>query len=186
MRWLVVAVLAAGCGGDKQPAPAPADPPHAPADAGVTARTPTVTLDPGNGAHLDDDVARRPSSNNPARQGKPIDITLRSTPSGAAAFVDGTPVGPTPTYWSGVADGRPHEFTFTLSGYDIARYRFVPITSGVIHARMSPVSEDVDAGVPEIVVPPADAPVAPLAPPTVIAPAPDAPPAPAPPVGPQP
>src|SRR5207245_11179453 len=103
-------------------------------------------------------VVRRPPPTGPARPGHPIDITLRSTPSQAQAFVDGLLVGTTPTYWAGTADGREHEFTFTLAGYEIARYRFVPITSGVIHGRLTPLSEDVDGGVPEVQVVPQVAP----------------------------
>jgi hypothetical protein len=86
----------------------------------------------------------------------PIQITLRTSPPGASAAVDGTPVGTTPAYWSGDADGREHEFTFDLRGYALARYRFVPITSGVIHARLDPIAEETDAGVaisPEATLP---------------------------------
>jgi hypothetical protein len=77
----------------------------------------------------------------------PIEIVLRSSPPGATAAVDGVPSGPTPTYWAGDADGREHEFTFVLSGYASARYRFVPITSGVVHARLEAVTDEADAGV---------------------------------------
>lgn len=135
------------------------------------------------------------------RAAHPIQITLRSSPPGAAAAVDGTPVGPTPAYWAGDADGREHEFTFDLRGYALARYRFVPITSGVIHARLDPIAEERDAGVavsPESTLPhtgsvlvapppapvPPDAyvpPAAPTIPPDTAAPAaPAAPPAPPP------
>jgi hypothetical protein len=86
----------------------------------------------------------------------PIQITLRTSPPGASAAVDGIPVGATPAYWSGDADGREHEFTFDLRGYALARYRFVPITSGVVHARLDPIAEETDAGValsPEATLP---------------------------------
>ena len=88
----------------------------------------------------------------------PIEVTLRSTPPGATAAVDGTVVGTTPAYWGGDADGREHEFTFDLRGFALARYRFVPVTSGVIHARLDPITDDTDAGVaPETAVPGAGA-----------------------------
>jgi hypothetical protein len=120
----------------------------------------------------------------PVRGAHPIQITLRTSPPGASAAVDGTPVGTTPAYWAGDADGREHEFTFDLRGYALARYRFVPITSGVIHARLDPIAEETDAGVavsPEATLPhagsvlvnPPPAPVAPdayVAPPSPITP----------------
>jgi len=76
-----------------------------------------------------------------------LEITLRSTPPGALAAVDGTPVGPTPTFWRGVMTGDPHTFTFTLAGHTTARYRFVPTTSGIIHATLEPMDGPrLDAG----------------------------------------
>jgi hypothetical protein len=186
MRWFVVAVTLAACS-DKPATPQPTPVAPVPADAAPRPLGP-VPIDPGTGRFLDEDVAHRPVQTQPARQGHAIDIILRSTPTQAQAFVDGLLVGTTPTYWAGTSDGREHEFTFTLAGYEIARYRFVPITSGVIHGRLTPLSEDVDAGVPEVPMPQAPpidaAPVAPPPPPTVITP--DAPPAPITPIGPQP
>lgn len=150
---------------------------------------------------VDDTPRTAPASPSP-RAAHPIAVTLRSTPPGATAAVDGTPVGPTPAFWSGDADGHEHEFTFELRGYALARYRFVPVTSGVVHARLDPIAEEADAGIsPETAVPaagailvnpppavPADAYVAPpppIVPPADAAPVPiDA--APAPPMGPQP
>ena len=88
------------------------------------------------------------------RPGRPIDITLRSTPSGAQVAVDGAVIGNTPAYWMGTADGREHEFVFTMRGYAIARYRFVPLVSGVVHGRLDRMTDDLDAGVappPEVV-----------------------------------
>ncbi len=119
------------------------------------------------------------SKNRPAR---PIDITLKSEPHGALAAVDGRPIGTTPTYWAGEADGLEHEFTFTLRGHASARYRFVPVTSGVLHVRLTPVAETPDGGLEPLIAPsfapdaaglPPDA--APVAPPPV-APPPAAPP----------
>jgi len=192
MRWLFVAAMsmAAACSDKTSPQPTPQEPVKTPGDAGVKPLGP-VLVDPGD-MHLDDDVAKRPVQTQPTHPGKQIDIILRSSPSGATAAVDGVPVGITPAYWSGMADGREHEFTFVLADHAVARYRFVPISSGVIHARLTPVSEDVDAGVPPAEVVPV--PVAPDAavrqppapPPTVVAPADAAAPIVTPPVGPQP
>jgi hypothetical protein len=113
------------------------------------------------------DPPRPPATNRP---GRPIDVILRSTPQLAQAAVDGVPLGPTPAYWSGMADGHEHEFTFVLPGHAVARYRFVPITSGVIHARLEPISDDqTDAGIAD--PPPGIPELAPVAPPpTVITP----------------
>lgn len=134
-----------------------------------------------------DEPPRPPAVNTAPRASHPIEVTLRSTPSGATAAVDGSPVGPTPAFWGGDADGHEHEFTFELHGYALARYRFVPITSGVVHARLEPIAEETDAGLsPETAVPAAgavlvapppaavapDATVAPVAPPIVPADAP--------------
>jgi hypothetical protein len=97
--------------------------------------------------HLDDseveyDVPRRPR----ARKGRPIEVTLRSSPAGAVAAVDGVIIGSTPAMWNGVADGTEREFTFVLPGYVIARYRFVPTQSGVVHGTLKPFkSEEGDA-----------------------------------------
>jgi len=94
--------------------------------------------------HLDEGpgtarVAPIRPKNRPAR---PIDITLKSEPPGALAAVDGRPIGTTPTFWPGESDGLDHEFTFTLAGHASARYRFVPITSGVLHVKLQPVAEE--------------------------------------------
>jgi hypothetical protein len=98
-------------------------------------------------AHLDDDVPRHASGANVAQHvARPIDVTLHSTPPGAQALVDGVFVGVTPTFWNGQADGREHEFVFMRRGHVTARYRFVPVTSGVIHARLERMSEEPDAG----------------------------------------
>ena len=137
-------------------------------------------------AHVDGVPVRPPPQ--PNGHAHPIEVTLRSSPPGATAAVDGTPIGTTPAYWAGDADGREHEFTFDLRGYELARYRFVPVTSGVIHARLDPLAEETDAGVsPETAVPgasavlvnpppaavavPTDAYVAPVPPPPTIVPA---------------
>ncbi len=134
----------------------------------------TGALDPP--PRVDQEAPGRPPARPPTRAARPIDVVLRSSPPGATAAVDGVPIGPTPTYWAGEANGREHEFTFVLPGYAFARYRFVPITSGVVHARLEVLTEDSDAGVPpEIIRGFPDAPVPAGAPrPRLHAPAPDA------------
>jgi hypothetical protein len=89
--------------------------------------------------------------NRPAR---PIDVMLKSEPRGALAAVDGRPIGTTPTFWAGESDGFEHEFTFSLAGHAFARYRFVPITSGVLHVTLQPVAtEPVDGGLEPLIAP---------------------------------
>jgi hypothetical protein len=141
-----------------------------------------VTIVSGTGVdpstmHLDDLGTQRPTPSQPAagRERRPIDVTLRSSPPGARVAVDGTTVGVTPAFWNGYADGHEHEFVFTLPRHAIARYRFVPVSSGVIHARLDPIAEERDAGVapPPEVVPtqPPSAIAPPPAPPTIVTPA---------------
>ncbi|NVB78000.1 MAG: PEGA domain-containing protein [Kofleriaceae bacterium] len=168
MRTPLVVVLLAACS-DKTPPKVDVPPPATtPDDAGV--KTIVVSgVDP-SGMHLDDDSPRVvQQQQQPNRPGRPIDVTLRSTPPGAQVAVDGVVIGNTPAYWSGMADGREHQFLFTLRGHGIARYRFVPVSSGVIHARLEPIVEQPDAGVPPPeVVPQPPANIAP--PPTVVKP----------------
>jgi len=119
-------------------------------DAAVDGISSIGSYDPGSGAHLDDDVPAKPAKPDRSKPAQTIDIMLRSSPPGAHVMVDGTPAGTTPTLWVGDANGREHEFTFALPGFAVARYRFVPVTSGVVHARLDRVqSDDVqpDAGV---------------------------------------
>jgi hypothetical protein len=96
-----------------------------------------------------DPTPRNPPAKAPRnRPARPIDIILKSSPPGAQAAVDGVIVGHTPAYWYGESDGREHEFTFVLGGHTSARYRFVPIQSGTVHAKLDLVSDEVpDAGV---------------------------------------
>lgn len=167
MRWLVVAAVAACSSGSNAPAPKPV----IPMDAAAARALGPVTTDPAtNAVHVDRPA---PPNNRPSH---PIDVILRSTPNSAQVAVDGMPLGLTPAYWDGTADGREHEFTFVLPGHAVARYRFVPITSGVVHARLEPIpDEQIDAGVPSAAPPPP--------PPGIptIAPTPDAAPVPPPP-----
>jgi hypothetical protein len=126
----------------------------------------------------------------PPLAGRTLDLTLRSSPPGANAAVDGIPVGATPTHHSIEADGREHTFTFDLPHYVFRKYRFVPVQSGVIHARLEPVptadepdsSDSNDVVQPAPDDPPPAPPVAPPASPThptVVSPSPSR-------VGPQP
>jgi len=172
-RVALIALIAA-CSSNDKPDPPPA-PPRIVADAGVDGITTIGAYDPASGRHLDDDgtghTLARPTA---PRPGRPIDIILRSTPPGAVVMVDNAPIGNTPTYWAGMADGKEHTFSFELAGYAGQFYRFVPVTGGVIHVRLDPVTGEPDAGAPE--PPPAPPQVAP--PPTIITP--DAAPKPAP------
>lgn len=136
-------VLIAACS-DRSAPVAKSEPPK-------PASVPTAP-DRGQPVHVDD--SPHVASNPTPRATHPIEVTLRSTPAGATAAVDGTPVGSTPAFWGGDADGHEHEFTFELRGYALARYRFVPVTSGVVHARLEPIIEETDAGVsPETAAP---------------------------------
>lgn len=168
-RAFAIVLTIAACSGKSEDAgekPASTPPP---ADAAVIDGITTFgTPDPN--AHVDDDpslppVATRPVNKRPGRQ---IEILLRSSPPGAMASVDGLQVGPTPTYWVGET-GAEHEFTFSLPKHALARYRFFPISTGTLHARLDPVANDVDAGVP----PPGLVQPSPIPPPeTLVAPAP--------------
>jgi hypothetical protein len=154
MRGLLVAMLLGSAGCPSKDPPRARAQPQLPIDAGVRQLAQGTPVMPPTGStiatgHLDDEGdPQRHITTGPNRPARPIDVMLRSTPNGAQAAVDGIVIGPTPAYWNGNADGREHEFTFVLSGHAIARYRFVPISSGTIHARLVPISEDVDAGVP--------------------------------------
>ena len=168
-RAFAIVLTIAACSGKSEDAgekPASTPPP---ADAAVIDGITTFgTPDPN--AHVDDDpslppVATRPVNKRPGRQ---IEILLRSSPPGAMASVDGLQVGPTPTYWVGET-GAEHEFTFSLPKHALARYRFFPISTGTLHARLDPVANDVDVGVP----PPGLVQPSPIPPPeTLVAPAP--------------
>lgn len=177
---LLIALGACG-GGGGPPAPPPASAAPAPVrtDSGAPQVT-TISLDPGAGMHLDGEVPHHASASEGRRARRPIDVILRSTPSGARAAVDGVPLGATPAYWSGEADGHEHEFTFVLPGFAVARYRFVPITSGIVHARLQRVADEPHVDPPPEIAPrppidpaaiaPSPGPTQPAPPPTIIAP----------------
>lgn len=73
-------------------------------------------------------------------------LTLRSTPAGAAASVDGRLVGTTPVRWEMEDDGKSHEFGFVLVGHTPWKLRFSPARDGVIHATLEALPEGADAG----------------------------------------
>jgi len=185
MRLVLILTALAACSDRSSKKADPAPSPLARGDAGITV---FVNPDP-TGTHVDEDTTPRPVAPAPtqAHAGRPIDVTLRSTPPGAQVAVDGSVIGNTPAFWSGMADGREHEFVFTLKGHAIARYRFVPVASGVIHGRLDPITEEPDAGVPPPeLVPHAPANAAPALPgPAIRVDATPAP-SPAPPLGPTP
>jgi hypothetical protein len=72
-----------------------------------------------------------------------LELSLRSTPSGAAASLDGRLVGTTPMSLEVADDNRAHEFTFVLPGHEPWKLRFAPIKDGVIHATLRPRPGDV-------------------------------------------
>lgn len=181
MRFELLAVVAflASCSGDDKggtapPETKPTDQPirFVATDAGMLG---TSGIDP-SGVRVDHGGGERPVQAQPlaGRERRAIDVTLRSSPPGARVAVDGTEIGTAPTFWSGYADGRQHEFTFQLPRHAITRYRFVPVSSGVIHARLEPIAEERDAGVappPEVVPhPPPLAVTPPTPPPTIVTP----------------
>ena len=78
-----------------------------------------------------------------------LTLKLRSTPSGAAASVDGKLVGVTPTVVDVAADNQAHEFTFVLAGHEPWKLRFAPSAAGVIHATMlATLTTDAGPGTP--------------------------------------
>jgi hypothetical protein len=142
VKSFAVLVAIAACSTSSAPEPHKKSTAHAARDAGPPGVTQLPGYDPTAG-HLDDDTGPRqqPSTLQPPHAGHAIDVMLRSAPPGATVSVDGVVVGTTPAYWYGAADGREHEFTFVLPGHAVARYRFVPVSNGFIHARLVPVSD---------------------------------------------
>lgn len=131
-----------------QPADAsgPADDPHDP----TRPTSEEWTLD--DDYHLDEPATSTPVLPQPqAEPAERIDLTLRSTPSGADVLVDGEPIGETPAHWRGTADGSAREITFVRPGFEMARYRFVPTQSGIVHATLDRLAGAgaLDAGSPE-------------------------------------
>lgn len=107
-----------------------------PIDAGITT---LPSRDPDDGFHVDpiDPTMAEPSPpvGRNRRRGPTVSLLLRSTPPGAEAAVDSVPVGRTPVLWEGEGM-KAHEFTFTYPGHSLGRYKFVPITDGVVHGTL--------------------------------------------------
>jgi len=147
---LMVAMLAAlvygACADEAEKSRRAAPPAAAPIDAGVANAGPTVTFDPTS-AHLDDGPSGPTGVRSKARRAtRPIEIVLRSSPNGARVFVDGEDRGITPVLWQG--ETGEHVFAFVKKNHAMARYRFWAITSGIVHARLEPVAEEVKSGTP--------------------------------------
>jgi hypothetical protein len=126
VKRLACAALAVGlwaCGGKKQPAP----PQVIPVPIATVAPTLDVDAPP---------VERDPPQRLPSRPR--LQLTLRSTPSGASAILDGRLIGTTPLRWVIEDDGKLREFRFELAGHAPWRLRFAPSRDGVIHATMEP------------------------------------------------
>ena len=177
----LASALGLGCGDRGSPTEPPAPPPAvadtiAPAAAPDAGATAPPAYDPSGAYQLDPDVGppARPSGRAASRDRRAIQLLLRSTPNGALAAVDGQQLGPTPVLWDGEADGAPHEFTFRLPGHALARYRFIPITGGIVHGSLPRIPDDLlrtepPAPAPAPAVRPAPRPV-PAPPPPVIVP----------------
>ena len=164
-------LLACSSKSDDQPTPPPAP---IVADGGVDGITTIVPFDPASGMHLDEgSSAKPPPSRRVKMPGVPIGISLRSEPIGADVTVDGESLGPTPQYWTGMADGSEHTFAFTMANYALAHYKFVPTASGVLFATLLRVSsvDPPDAGFSQT-PPPVDA--AAIKPPPTVLDTPDA------------
>ena len=116
---LCVTAALAACG---DPKAAPADAPGA-TPPSATAVIPMPIIQP---------VPSRPASGRPR-----LHLTLRSTPPGASATVDGRIAGVTPVRWEIEDDARQHEFVFTMNGFEPWRLKFSPSQDGVIHAALS-------------------------------------------------
>jgi hypothetical protein len=161
----VIAVLAACNGGSSTSTSAssgaPAPPPTlvtpvdaAPPDGTTTLpdTDPNLHLDPYDNVDVTESSEAGPVQPR-AKSRRILEILLRSTPPGATAIVDGRVIGTTPTYWEGEFTGHEREFTFVLPGHTLARYRFVPIQNGIVHARLTPVLSDVPGATPPLVLP---------------------------------
>jgi PEGA domain-containing protein len=131
---VAVALVCGACGGKKAAEPRPAPPP--PPDAAEAPQPPAA-----------DGAPERAPAVRPRESRTHLELTLRSTPAGATASVDGRVVGSTPMRWDMDDDGRPHNFAFTLQGYAPWRLRFSPTRDGVIHATLRH-EEAQDAGPP--------------------------------------
>ena len=178
--WAVAVSSVAGCGDDgRRSEGAPAPTTDGVVDPGVVAAGVTTppAYDPQGPYHRDPDVeAPRPPSRAGNKDRRPVQLLLRSTPGGALAAVDGVTLGRTPVLWEGDGAGAAHDFTFRLAGHALAHYRFVPITSGIVHGTLARVLDDEHLPDPPRPLPPPGRPSArPVPPPAPAADTPVAP-----------
>jgi len=157
VRVIGVLLLAAGLGcsssdsGDDATAP-----PQAAATEVLDAGLPDASAQrPARGLDQDlhfDSYNRETDATVPVRRSRrdrddELELLLRSTPPGARAEVDGKPVGVTPVLYRAPRDGKARQFTFVRAGYSMARYRFVPTRSGIVHGTLDALAEPMpDAG----------------------------------------
>lgn len=142
---LAIGCLGLGCSGDSAAPPPPAV--GAPGDAALDGVPSLGPYDPATSAP----GSRRPSK---PRSPRAIDIMLRSTPTGAGVYVGNEYVGTTPTIWTGEPATEPVDFVFVKPNHAPARYKFIPITSGLVHGRLEPLAVDArDAGLEPLIAP---------------------------------
>src|SRR5688572_20465646 len=98
----VGALLLAACSPSSDPVPTVVE---APRDAAIL------------GDAADEPAPRIARKQRPFKEPRPIEITLRSTPSNATASVNGEVVGETPVTWFGQTFGIDVEFVFVLKNH---------------------------------------------------------------------
>jgi hypothetical protein len=132
----------------KAPGDAVIDAAPAKVEEKVAVPAPSTASPIAKGTHLDpSEVEYQPRAQRPQKRSAPaVEITLRSSPPGAKASIDGIQVGITPTFYELKRDGRAHEFTFAKEGYAVARYRFVATRNGVVHGTLKRLVAAPDAG----------------------------------------
>ena len=131
MSRRVGALLLAACSPSSEPTPSVSE---APRDAAIV-----------RDAYDEPAPTRIARKQQPFKEPRPIEITLRSTPSNATASVNGEVIGETPVTWFGQTYGVDVEFVFVMKNHASAKYRFVPVQSGVVHATLVPVTPDPDS-----------------------------------------
>ena len=136
---LVLALLATACSGKDAPTESVAteQPPTEPHAEVATAAEPESAPPAAPGIQPYAPMRVMPAQPQPP----PLEILLRSTPAGAIAIVDGKELGATPVLWRSRAGTRAKDFTFTLTGYAPAQYRFIPTKSGIVHATLKQLSD---------------------------------------------
>jgi hypothetical protein len=119
MRTLIVLLLtvAAGCGGKKTK---PKEEDHSPVKP-ATVQVPT----PPDAA-----PAVAPKADLPAP--KMLHLTLKSTPEGADASVDGKPLGKTPASFDLEDNGKEHDFDIEKDGYAPQKFKSTPMRDGLV------------------------------------------------------